>query len=112
MIGELQSSTGAPFAGPNFATGFWASAVDLGRLQDILERGLRRFDLASLERRWPEVEPWMYDVLRGWVQRRKVVRIERRELGVRVELTTQDDRGYYDYAFDVFPGRAADRRAP
>jgi hypothetical protein len=110
VVSQLQSSANLPVSGPNFANGFSASAVDLGRLQDVLERGLRRFDLASVERRWPEVERWIHDVLRAWVQRRKVVRIERRERGVRIELTTQDDRGYYDYAFDVFPGRAAPRR--
>ena len=111
VIGQLQSSADLLASGPNFATGFWASAVDLGRLQDVLERGLRRFDPASVERRWPEVERWMHDALRSWVQRRKVVRIERRERGIRVEFTTQDDRGYYDYAFDVFPGRVPLRRA-
>jgi hypothetical protein len=110
VVSQLQSSANLPVSGPNFANGFSASAVDLGRLQDVLERGLRRFDLASVERRWPEVERWIHDVLRAWVQRRKVVRIERRERGVRIELTTQDGRGYYDYAFDVFPGRAAPRR--
>ena len=33
--------------------------------------------------------------------------IERRELGIRIELETQDDLGHYEYAFDVFPRRKA-----
>jgi hypothetical protein len=33
------------------------------------------------------------------------LKIERRQEGIRVEMKTQDDLGYYDYAFDVFPRR-------
>lgn len=97
-------------AGPNFITGFHASAVDLGRLQAALTRGVGRLDSAQLEARWDEVFKWIMKVLRAWVQRYKSVSIKRNEAGVRVEMQTQDDHGYYSYGFDVFPragGKAA-----
>jgi hypothetical protein len=90
-------------AGPNFTTGFHASAVDLGRLQAALSRGVARLDGAQVEARWDEVFGWMMRVLRAWVQRYKSVHIQRGEAGIRVELETQDDHGYYSYGFDVFP---------
>jgi hypothetical protein len=96
-------------AGPNFVTGFHASALDLGRLQAALARGIARFDMAQITERWDEVLAWMRSVLRAWVQRYKHLKIERRDLGIRVEIQTQDDHGYYEYGFDVFPGRAAAR---
>jgi len=94
-------------SGPNLSTGFHASAVELGRLQSVLERGLARFDDAQLEARWNEVFDWIRRVARSWVQRCKKMHIERRELGIRIELETQDDLGHYEYAFDVFPRRKA-----
>ncbi len=33
------------------------------------------------------------------------MRIECRQAGIRIELETQDDFGYYEYGFDVFPKR-------
>jgi hypothetical protein len=50
-----------------------------------------------------EVFSWMHRLLRAWVQRCKLMKIERKELGIRVELETQDDHGYYEYRFEVFP---------
>jgi hypothetical protein len=99
-------------AGPNLVTGFHASAVDLGRLQHALEHGLARFDGSQIEARWSELFDWIRRVIGAWVQRYKSMKIVRLESGVRVELQTQDDLGYYDYAFDVFPrrGRRALRR--
>ncbi len=97
-------------AGPNFTGGFHASAVDLGRLQAALTRGVARLDSAQLEARWDDVFKWMMKVLRAWVQRYKSVHIKRSDAGVRVEIQTQDDHGYYSYGFDVFPrirGKAA-----
>jgi hypothetical protein len=91
--------------GPNFATGFHASAVDLGRLQVALGRGIGRLDMVQVESRWDEIRTWMRGVLRAWVQRCKMLHIERLETGIHVKLQTQDDRGYYSYEFDVFPGR-------
>jgi hypothetical protein len=92
--------------GPNMSSGFHASAVDVGRLQSALERGLARFDGAQVEARWDEIFDWIRRVVRAWVQRCKRMRIERRETGIRIELETQDDLGYYEYGFDVFPSRA------
>ncbi len=92
-------------SGPNLVRGFHASAVDLGQLQHTLERGLGRFDDAQIESRWSEVFDWIRRVLRAWVQRCKQMKIERAERGIRIELETQDDLGYYHYAFDVFPSR-------
>lgn len=90
-------------AGPNLTTGFRASSVDLGRLQTELARGIARLDAEQLEERWDEAFTWMHRFLASWVQRCKRMKIERQELGVRVELETQDDRGYYNYSFYVFP---------
>jgi hypothetical protein len=94
-------------SGPNLSTGFHASAVDLGRLQSVLERGLARFDDGQLKTRWDEVFDWIRRVARTWIQRRKALHIQLRELGIRIELETQDDLGHYEYRFDVFPRRKA-----
>jgi hypothetical protein len=107
-LGALTTAAkGMRLAGPNLKTGFHAASVDLARLQTALARGILRFDVELLEARWSEVFDWMLAALRAWVQRAKRVRIERRENGVHIELETQDDHGYYSYAFDVFPGRPA-----
>ncbi len=95
--------------GPNPSTGFHASAVDVGRLQAILERGLARFDDAQLEARWEGIFDWIRRVIRSWVQRCKQMRIERRGNGIRIELETQDDLGYYEYGFDVLVDVGAER---
>jgi len=94
-------------SGPNLSTGFYASAVDIGRLQAALERGLSRFDETQLETRWNEIFDWIRRVARTWLQRCKGMRIERRQIGIRIELETQDDLGYYEYGFDVFPRRGS-----
>jgi hypothetical protein len=99
-------------AGPNLVKGFPASAVDLGRLKNALERGVQRLNAEQVAERWDEVFAWMRRVIAAWVQRYKMMKIKRLEGGIRVEMQTQDDYGYYDYAFDVFPKRqtAAPRR--
>jgi hypothetical protein len=104
IIGGLASAveTEMEVAGPNLTTGYYASSVDLGRLQAELGKGVVRLTAAQLEERWDEVFSWMRRLLRSWVQRCKLVKIERQELGIRVELETQDDHGYYKYGFDVF----------
>jgi hypothetical protein len=79
--------------GPDFASGFHASSVDMGRLQAALARGVAGLDMRQVDSRWDEVREWMLGVLRTWVQRYKKLHIERRESGVRVELETQDDQG-------------------
>jgi hypothetical protein len=98
-------------AGPNFATGFHASAVDMGQLQHALGRGVQRLSDAQLEERWDEVLDWLRKCIRAWVQRTKMVKLERATGGVRVELQTQDDRGYYTYGFDVFTKRERESAA-
>jgi hypothetical protein len=105
VIGGLASAveTEMQVAGPNLTTGYYASSVDLGRLQAELGKGVARLTAAQLEERWDEVFSWMRRLLRSWVQRCKLVKIERQELGIRVELETQDDHGYYKYGFGVFP---------
>lgn len=91
----------------NTSTGFFASAVDLGRLKAALEDGLRRFDIDALRARWDvDVREWTADLLSTWVQRVKQIGLDLRERGVRLHVHTQDDLGYYEYVFDVFPGRA------
>ena len=93
----------------NTSRGFPAAAVDLGRLQEELEAGLRRLDMKQVRARWGEdVSTWMVRLLMTWVQRCKMVRFRLRRQGINVRLETQDDRGYYRYEFDVFPGRGRD----
>lgn len=87
--------------GTGDARGFAASAVDLGRLQLALGPVLARLDATQTEARWPEVLEWIRGVLVAWVQRIKRMKIVRFANGVRIELQTQDDLGYYDYGFDV-----------
>lgn len=65
---------------------------------------LARLDATQTEARWPEVFEWIRAVLAAWVQRIKRMKIVRFASGVRVELQTQDDLGYYDYGFDVIRG--------
>jgi hypothetical protein len=90
----------------NTTHGFHAAAVDLGRLKAALEEGLRRFDIASLHARWEvDIRDWAAELLPRWVQRLKEASFDLRDNGVHVRLRTQDDLGYYDYAFDIFPGR-------
>ena len=104
-IAKVARST-MELSGPNLVKGFHASAVDLGRLQDALERGLGRFSDEQIKARWPELFRWISDVIAAWVQRYKHMKIERTERGVHIELETQDDLGYYEYVFGVFPHRA------
>lgn len=92
----------------NTSRGFPASRVDLGSLQSGLEEGLKRFDMKLVRSRWDEdVAGWMTRFLTSWVQRRRGIRFRLARNGIHVRLETQDDRGYYRYEFDVFPGRGA-----
>jgi hypothetical protein len=90
LVGELR---------PNFWRG------ELGRLKSALERGVKHFNVLQLEERWDEVRDWMCRAISSWVQRYKRLKIERAGDGLRIEIETQDDHGYYVYRFDVFPGR-------
>jgi len=93
-------------AKPRYRTGYPASAIDLGRLQDALASGIQAFSMADIEARRSEVIEWFLATLRGWVQRRKGAAIDVRANGIHVRVETQDDHGYYTYEFDVFPGRS------
>ena len=104
-IGGVLAGAGAELATANLTTGFHAAAADLGKLQAALEAGLVRFDMPRVADRWDEVHGWICQVVFAWIQRVKQLKVERREEGVRIELITQDDLGYYEYGFDVFPGR-------
>jgi len=90
----------------NTARGFPASAVDLGRLKEALESALGGFDMTLIRERWDaDLSAWMAATVMEWVQRCKTFRFDRRAEGIHVEVETQDDHGYYHYAFDIFPGR-------
>lgn len=96
----------------NTTVGFFASAVDLGRLKTVLEGGLQRFDIDTIRARWDvDIRDWIGDLVAGWVQRVKELNFDLRETGVHLRVRTQDDLGYYDYGFDIFPGRRP-REAP
>lgn len=88
------------------ATGYPASAVDLGRLQAEIELALAGLSIDEIRARWSdEVLPWLAAFTRVWVQRRKALHAEIREKGVALTIEAQDDAGYYTYTFDIFPGR-------
>jgi hypothetical protein len=99
----------AQSASRNFETGFHASAVNVGALQQALERGLARFRVEQRDERWDEIGAWIQRVIAAWVQRRKLVSVDRAGDAIHVAIETQDDLGYYRYAFDVFPRRSKDR---
>ncbi|HEX8408387.1 MAG TPA: hypothetical protein VF883_05955 [Thermoanaerobaculia bacterium] len=87
--------------------GFRASAVDLGALQGLIEQALARFDMSQMRERWDvDVRTWIGHTIVSWIQRCKVVQFELGETGIHIKIETQDDRGYYQYELDVFPGRA------
>lgn len=91
--------------GANIASGCHASAVDLGMLQDLLGGAIVRFDIAQVRDRWEDdLFAWMRRAVMTWVQRCKLLQMTIEENGIRVNLETQDDHGYYRYEFDVFPG--------
>jgi hypothetical protein len=90
----------------NTVNGFPASAVNVGRLKEALESAIAAFDMPLVAERWDaDVSRWMGATLMAWVQRCKSIKFDKRERGLRVEIETQDDLGYYEYAFDVFPGK-------
>lgn len=94
-------------------TGYTASFVDIGRLQELLEEGIRRFDMNDVRERWSvDLAEWMRLSLFGWVQRRKYLQFDLAENGIHITMQTQDDLGYYQYEFDVFPGKVRHRHQP
>lgn len=63
--------------------------------------------MEQIRERWDDdVMTWICMMIRSWVQRCKEMHFDVRELGIHIILETQDDKGYYKYEFDAFPGRA------
>ena len=113
IVGNLGAAIGGhgAFATANVQSGYPASAPDLGRLKDALERGLARFDMVQVRARWDDdVFDWLLLTVKAWVQRCKMLQIRPRRSGIQIRLLTQDDHGYYRYEFDVFPGKPTRRR--
>lgn len=114
IVGNLGAAIGGHGAlgTANVQSGYPASAPDVGRLKDALERGLARFDMVQVRARWDDdVFDWLRLTVKAWVQRCKMLRIRPRVNGVQIRLLTQDDHGYYRYEFDVFPGQPLRKRA-
>ena len=67
LLDAVGGSAGARPA--NLATGFRASAVDVGRVKAIVEAGIAAFDMHQVKTRWKrDVRAWMVGTLRAWVQ--------------------------------------------
>ena len=80
--------------------------MNLARLQGLLEGVIVNFEMAELSDRWDDdVQAALQDVVLEWVQRVDAFDMQLHESGVSISLQTQDDYGYYQYGFDVFPGR-------
>ena len=106
LVTQLLQNDEASIITTNTVTGYRASAVDVGHLQELLEAGIRLLDINDVRERWDvDLFDWCCKALFGWVQRRKLLRFSVEEKGIRVFMETQDDRGYYLYEFDVFPGK-------
>jgi hypothetical protein len=70
---------------------------------------LADFEVEELNSRWQvDVHNFLQEVLLDWVQRLDAFELVLHESGVSISLQTQDDYGYYQYGFDVFPGRGVD----
>ena len=90
----------------NLTNGMPASGLNLGKLQGLLEDVVADFEFDELSARWQvDVHDFLQDVLLDWVQRLDAFEMVLHESGVSISLQTQDDYGYYQYGFDVFPGR-------
>ncbi len=108
IIRSTTAQSGRRSAGAvvNIESGFGAAGVNVGELQDMLERMISGLDAKQLLVRWEaDIDPLFTEALFGWVQRIKELELMVEDDGVRVELVTQDDHGEYAYRFDVFPGR-------
>jgi len=90
----------------NLTHGMGAASVNLARLQELLEGIMSALTVAEMGARWEDdVRESLQDALLEWVQRVDAFELEAHESGARVSFQTQDDFGYYQYAFDAFPGR-------
>ena len=86
-------------------TGFCASAVNAGQLQQMIDDAISTWTMEMVRDRWEsDLFEWLHQLLRGWVQRCKHMHFEIEGKGIGIHLETQDDRGYYTYEFDAFPG--------
>jgi len=93
----------------NLTHGMAAARVDLARLQELLEGIMADLTVAEMTARWDDdVREALQDALLEWVQRVDAFELEAHESGARVSIQTQDDFGYYQFAFDAFPGRGLD----
>jgi hypothetical protein len=93
--------TAEPEAGPAVRTGYPAAAVDLGALQRVIEEALADLEPVFMER-WPEIEEWLGQCIRAWVQRCKSKSFSLRQRVIEIAVETQDDHGHYRYVFEVF----------
>jgi hypothetical protein len=108
IIRSTTAQLGRRGGGPvvNLETGWGAAGVNLGELQDLLEKLISSLDHPSLMQRWEdEVDDHLTSAIFQWVQRVKELEMMVEDEGVHIELITQDDHGAYAYHFDVFPGR-------
>jgi len=108
LLSNLQRQLGPGVAAvpTNFETGMAAAELRLCILQDLLEGMLADFDMKTLPLAWEDtVSPALREAIQVWVQRTTRLQLELRDNGVHIWMQTQDDRGYYSYRFDVFPGR-------
>jgi hypothetical protein len=106
LSGIITALAGETVIRPARMSGFRASAVDVGAIQEMLGRGIALLDMAGVRERWDDdLRTWMDDVILAWVQRCKFIHMELEETGITITIETQDDCGYYTYEFDVLPGR-------
>jgi len=90
----------------SMVTGYRASAVDVGQLQQMIDDAISTWTMDMVRDRWKaDLFEWLHQLLRGWVQRCKHMQFDIEGKGIGIHLETQDDRGYYNYDFDAFPGR-------
>lgn len=105
ITGELFQQEGEAVV--STVTGFRASAVDVGQLQQMINDAISTWTMEMVRDRWEaDLFEWLHQLLSGWVQRCKHMRFEIDGKGIGIHLETQDDRGYYNYEFDAFPGKA------
>jgi|GEM_PF-1851516 len=103
---NAQLPLGAGTSMVNMTTGMAAADLRVGKLQDLLEAMLVEYDMDTLRTEWTEgVGRAVQGAIEVWVQRLKELELDVRDNGVHVRMQTQDDRGYYRYSFDIFPGR-------
>jgi hypothetical protein len=72
----------------------------------MINDAISTWTMEMVRDRWEaDLFEWLRQLLRGWVQRCKLMHFEIEGKGIGIQLETQDDRGYYTYEFDAFPGK-------